>query len=64
MIHTQIEGSTKKMLQHVKDLVGIQLDEVKLSFPIDSAQQVSEWLWCNVFHNPYSVRYLRCLLLA
>jgi len=42
MIHTQIKGATKKMLQYVKDLVGIQLDEVKLSFPISSAQQVRE----------------------
>ena len=44
MIHTQTEGATKKMLQYIKDLVGIQLDEVKLSFPISSAQQVSEWM--------------------
>ncbi|XP_065883600.1 uncharacterized protein [Dysidea avara] len=35
-------GATKKMLQYIKDLVGIQLDEVKLSFPISSAQQILE----------------------
>ena len=51
MIHTLFEGATKKMLQYVKDLVGIQLDEVKLSFPIGSAQQVSELMGSVVYSH-------------
>ena len=33
-------GATKKLLQYIKDLVGVNLVEVKLSFPIHSPQQV------------------------
>ena len=33
-------GATKKLLQYIKELVGINLVEVTLSFPIHSPQQV------------------------
>ena len=46
----KIEGATKKMLQYVKELAGVQLDEVKLTFPISSTQQVSEQLVRIVIH--------------
>lgn len=40
MFFNVIYGATKKMLQYIKELVGVGLDEIKLSFPIHSPQQI------------------------
>ena len=40
LLNTGFSGATKKLLQYVNELVDVRLDEVKLSFPIQSPQQV------------------------